>query len=52
MPLRHRRLRRLFPPAGPTKVGTINIEGAVFGCNEGRRDLEGLQKKFEPKQAN
>jgi len=36
---------------GPTKVGTINIEGAIFGCNEGRREEEGLQKKFEPKQA-
>jgi outer membrane protein len=33
-----------------TKVGTINIEGAIFGSNEGRRDLETLQKKFEPKQ--
>jgi outer membrane protein len=33
-----------------TKVGTINIEGAIFGSNEGRRDLEALQKKFEPKQ--
>jgi outer membrane protein len=34
-----------------TKVGAINVEGAVFGSNEGRRDLEGLQKKFEPKQS-
>ncbi len=32
-----------------TKVGAINIEGAIFGCNEGRRDGEALQKKFEPK---
>jgi outer membrane protein len=50
------------PPAGSaatttapsitgTKVGAINIEGAVFGCNEGQRDLQALQKKFEPKQA-
>jgi len=29
-----------------TKVGTINIEGAIFGSNEGRRDLEVLHKKF------
>jgi len=36
---------------GPTKVGTINIEGAIFGCNEGQREEEGLKKKFEPKQA-
>jgi outer membrane protein len=32
-----------------TKVGALNIEGAVFGSNEGRRELEALQKKFEPK---
>ncbi len=41
-------------PAGPpviagTRVGAINVEGAVFGNNEGRRDIEALQKKFEPK---
>src|ERR1700688_306548 len=44
------------PPAttGPsigTKVGAINITEAIFGSNEGRRDLEVLQKKFDPKQA-
>src|SRR5262249_52959190 len=33
-----------------TRVGTINITEAIFGSNEGRRDMEGLQKKFEPKQ--
>lgn len=33
-----------------TKVGTININEAIFGSNEGRRDIEGLSKKFEPKQ--
>jgi outer membrane protein len=33
-----------------TKVGTINIEQAVIGSNEGRRDLEALGKKLEPKQ--
>lgn len=33
-----------------TKVGAINIEAAVFGCNEGNRDLDVLRKKFEPKQ--
>jgi outer membrane protein len=38
-------------PSTGTKVGTINIEGAIFGSNEGRRDLEALQKKFEPKQS-
>ena len=39
------------PPAlTGTKVGAINIEAAVFGCNEGSRDLDALRKKFEPKQ--
>src|SRR5580692_11301489 len=33
-----------------TKVGTINIEQAIFASNEGRRDAEALNKKFEPKQ--
>src|SRR5262249_29953035 len=33
-----------------TKVGAINIEGAIFGTNEGRRDFEALNKKLEPKQ--
>src|SRR3984957_5299191 len=33
-----------------TKVGTINIEQAIFASNEGRRDFDVLVKKFEPKQ--
>jgi len=33
-----------------TKVGTINIEQAVVGSNEGQRDFEALRKKLEPKQ--
>jgi outer membrane protein len=33
-----------------TKVGSINIEQAIFGTNEGRRDFETLSKKLEPKQ--
>jgi outer membrane protein len=44
-------------PAGPvatnptgTKVGTINIQEAIFASNEGQRDFEVLSKKFEPKQ--
>ena len=36
---------------GPgTKVGTINVEAAVFGSNEGRRDADALTKKLEPRQ--
>ncbi len=33
-----------------TKIGTINIEQAVVGTNEGQRDFAALQKKLEPKQ--
>jgi outer membrane protein len=36
---------------GPgSKIGTINIEQAVIGTNEGQRDFEALKKKLEPKQ--
>jgi len=38
------------PPNMGTKVGAINIDGAILGTNEGRRDMEALGKKFEPKQ--
>jgi len=42
------------PAAAPsttgTKVGTINVEAAVFGSNEGRRDADALTKKLEPRQ--
>jgi len=33
-----------------TKIGTINIEQAIFATNEGQRDFETLSKKLEPKQ--
>lgn len=33
------------------KLGTINIEQAVMGSNEGQRDFEVLRKKLEPKQS-
>lgn len=42
-------------PAGPvntgTQVGAINIEGAIFNTNEGKREIDALTKKVEPKQA-
>jgi outer membrane protein len=38
-------------PSTGTKVGTINIQEAIFGSNEGQRDLGALQKKFDPKQS-
>ncbi len=31
------------------KVGVIDIQNAIFGTNEGARDFEALQKKYEPK---
>src|SRR6476659_267155 len=45
------------PSAGPaatgtggTRIGTINLEQAIFATNEGQRDFEALTKKLEPKQ--
>ncbi len=41
-------------PAGSanlTKIGVINIQGAIVNTNEGKRDFEALTKKFEPTQA-
>jgi outer membrane protein len=35
--------------AGTSKLAAINIEGAIFASNEGQRDMDTLQKKFEPK---
>jgi outer membrane protein len=33
-----------------TRIGTINVEQAIFATNEGQRDFEALSKKLEPKQ--
>jgi outer membrane protein len=38
-----------MPAAGLSKIGIINIQGAILASNEGRRDLEALDKKFDPK---
>ena len=40
-------------PAGPTptKVGVVNIQQAIGECNEGKKELDALQAKFSPKQA-
>lgn len=35
---------------GGNKVGTINVEQAIFATNEGQRDFQALNKKLEPKQ--
>jgi outer membrane protein len=33
----------------PTKIGIINIQAAIMATNEGQRDFQGLEKKFDPK---
>ena len=38
------------PTAATPKIGIINMQQAILASNEGRRDFESLQKKFEPKQ--
>jgi outer membrane protein len=38
------------PSGTANKIGTINIEQAIFASNEGQRDFEALSKKLEPKQ--
>jgi outer membrane protein len=35
--------------AAPTKIGIINIQAAIMATNEGQRDFQGLEKKFDPK---
>jgi outer membrane protein len=35
---------------GGTRIGTINVEAAIFSSNEGQRDGETAAKKLEPKQ--
>jgi outer membrane protein len=39
------------PTATGSKIGVINIEGAIYASNQGQRDFEALNKKLEPKQA-
>src|SRR5271167_1242588 len=36
-------------PSGGSKIGTIDMQGAIAGSNEGQRDFEALNKKFEPR---
>lgn len=38
------------PPA-TTKIGIVDIQRVILASNEGQRDFQALQKKFEPKQA-
>lgn len=36
-------------PTGTSKVGIIDIQAAIVSTNEGQRDFQALQKKFDPK---
>lgn len=36
-------------PGTGSKVGVIDMQAAVLGTNEGQRDFEALNKKFEPR---
>ena len=36
---------------GASRIGIINIQQAIIATNEGQRDMEALQKRFEPRQA-
>ena len=33
------------------RIAAINVEAAIFATTEGQRDIEALQKKFEPKRS-
>ena len=35
---------------GPAKIAIVDIQQVIVGSNEGQRDFQALQKKFEPKQ--
>jgi len=39
------------PAVQTGKIGIINIKGAIVASNEGQRDFEALQKRFDPKNA-
>ena len=38
------------PASTGIRIGTINMQAAILSTNEGRREFEALQKKFQPKQ--
>lgn len=37
-------------PTGPAKVGIVNIQDAIVGTNEGKKEFDALQTKFAPRQ--
>ena len=36
---------------GPAKIGIINIQNVILGTNEGQKELQTLEKRFEPKRS-
>jgi outer membrane protein len=38
------------PGPVPTKIGIVNIQDAIIGTNEGKKEFDALQAKFTPKQ--
>ena len=38
-------------PTGVNKIAIIDIQRAIVNTNEGKRDFEALQKKFDPRQS-
>jgi len=46
-----RALAQGAPSTSPAKVGIVNIQEAIANTNEGKKELEALQQKFSPKQA-
>jgi outer membrane protein len=40
-------------PAGPapTRIGVLNIQEAILASEEGKKEFDALQQKFNPKQA-
>lgn len=36
-------------PIGPARIGIINIQSVIVGTNEGQKELQALEKRFEPK---
>jgi len=33
------------------KIGTINVQSAILATNDGQKDLQALEKKFDPKKS-
>jgi len=46
-----RALAQGAPASSTGKVGIVNIQEAIANTNEGKKELEALQQKFSPKQA-